>query len=64
MDIRQVREKFKEEEFTEDELALLRLAFKLVDDVVEMQRMGNSDVYMCNVLYYLKEKLGIDGLVD
>ena len=47
------------EDFTEDELRLLRMAFKLIDDVVEMQRDDNYDVYMCNVLYDLKNKLGI-----
>lgn len=55
--------KWKEEDFTEEELMLLRMAFKLVDDVVEIQRCDNYDVYMCNVLFHLKEKLGIDDLV-
>lgn len=52
------------DEFTEDELNLLRLAFKLVDTVVEAQRVNNYDVDMCNSLFYLKEKLGIDDLVE
>ena len=52
------------EDFTEDELLLLRMAFKLVYDVVELQRDGNSDVYMCNVLFGLKEKLGIYDLLE
>ena len=56
--------KFKEEDFTEEQLLLLRMAFKLVDDVVEMQRCDNYDVYMCNELYHLKEKLGIYDLVE
>lgn len=51
-------------EFTEDELNLLRLAFKLVDTIVESQRLDNYDVYMCNSLFYLKEKLGIDELLE
>ncbi len=55
---------FKEEDFTEEQLLLLRMAFKLVGDVVEMQRYNNYDVYMCNELYHLKEKLGIYDLVD
>ena len=63
MNTEQIREKFKEEEFTEDELMLLRLAFKLVDDVVEMQRTSNSDVYLCNELYNLTQKLGISELI-
>lgn len=54
---------FTIEDFTEHELALLRLAFKLVDDVVEMQREDNYDVYMCNELYSLKNKLGIYDLL-
>ena len=64
MSTEQIRVEFKEEEFTEDELMLLRLAFKLVGDVVEYQRTSNSDVYLCNELYYLKEKLGINDLLD
>lgn len=55
---------FNEEDFTDDQLQLLRIAFKLIDDVVEIQRQGNSDVYMCNELYYLKEKLGIYNLLE
>lgn len=52
------------EDFTEDELRLLRMAFKLIDGVVEMQRNDNYDVYMRNVLYDLKNKLGIYDLLD
>lgn len=55
--------KFTEEDFTLDELMLLKMAFKLVDDVVEIQRESNYDVYLSNELYSLKEKLGIDDLV-
>lgn len=55
---------FYVEDFTEDELHLLRMAFKLIDDVVEMQRDDNYDVYMCNTLYDLKNKLGIYDLLD
>lgn len=56
--------KFTEEDFTENELMLLRMAFKLVDDVVQIQREDNYDVLMCNELFHLKEKLGIYDLVD
>lgn len=56
--------KFEESDFTEDELLLLRLAFRLVDTVVETQRTDNYDVNMSNSLYYLKEKLGIYDLVN
>lgn len=55
--------KFTETDFTEDELMLLKMAFKLVDDVVEMQRCDNYDTYMCNELFHLKVKLGIDDIV-
>ena len=48
----------------EEQVLLLRMAFKLVEDVVEMQRYDNYDVYMCNELYHLKEKLGIYDLVN
>lgn len=55
---------FKEEDFTEDELMLLKMAFNLVDTVVETQRTGNSDVHLVNELYTLKEKLGVSRLVN
>ena len=55
---------FQQEDFTEDEFKLLKLAFKLIDDVVESQRTDNSDVYMCNMLFHLKEKLGIFDIVE
>ena len=53
----------KAEDFTEDELFLLKLAFSLAANVVEMEREGNYDVDMCNVLCSLKEKLGVYDLV-
>lgn len=52
------------EDFTEDELYLLRLAFKLIEDVVEAQRSDNYDVDMCNALYCLRQKLGVYDLVS
>ena len=54
---------FTKEDFTEEELMLLRMAFKLLDDVVETQR---DIVYyhLGNDLFHLKEKLGIYELVD
>ena len=55
--------KWQEEDFTEDELLLLRMAFRLVDDVVEIQRYDNYDVYLSNELYHLKKKLGIYNIV-
>ena len=54
---------FIESEFEEDELMLLKMAFKLVDDVVEIQRRANEDVYWSNVLFGLKEKLGLGDIV-
>ena len=57
------KSKFTEEDFTVEELMLLKMAFKLVDDVIEIQREGNYDVYLSNELYSLIEKLGIDDLV-
>ena len=54
---------FKEEDFTEDELMLLRMAFKLVSTVVETQRTDNYDVHLSNELFSLEEKLGIYDLV-
>ena len=55
---------FTEEDFTLDELMLLKMAFKLVDDVVEIQRTDRYDVCLCNALYDLKNKLGIGCIVD
>ena len=55
--------KFTEEDFTEEELLLLRMAFKLVDTVVETQRTSNYDVHLCNVLYNLTMKLGVSDLI-
>lgn len=54
---------WQESDFTEDQLRLLRIAFKMVEDMVELQRYGNSDVFMSNELFHLKEKLGISDLV-
>jgi hypothetical protein len=58
------KQKWTKEDFTEDELMLLKMAFRLVDDVVEIQRYDRYDVHLPNELYGLKEKLGIYDLVD
>ena len=50
-------------DFTEKELYLLKLAFKLVDEVVEMQQEWPLYVDMNNDLYNLKNKLGIYDLI-
>lgn len=51
--------KFTEEDFTEEQMKLLRMGFNVLDTIVESCREGNSDVHLSNELYYLKEKLGI-----
>ena len=56
--------KFNKEDFTDDELMLLKMAFNLVDIVVETQRTSNYDVYLANDLYNLKAKLGISNLIS
>ena len=56
--------KWTKEDFTEEEFMLLKMAFRLIDDVVEIQRYDNYDVYLSNELYSLKNKLGIYELVD
>ena len=54
----------KEIVLSEDELKLLNMAFTLVEDVVELQREDNYDVYWCNVLYDLKNKLHIYDILE
>lgn len=54
---------FSEDDFTEDELMLLRLAFGLVDVAVESARRDNYDVDRSNALYDLKHKLGVYEIV-
>lgn len=51
-------------EFTEKEIYLLKLAFKLVNDVVEAQREFPCYCDLSNDLYYLEEKLGIYDIVE
>lgn len=51
-------------EFTEDELKLLKLIFNVADTIVESQREGNYDVYNSNLLYSIKEKLGIYDILE
>jgi hypothetical protein len=54
---------FTKEDFTEEELILLKLAFKLLDTVAEETRElhWNDDR---NTVYDLKNKLGIYDLVE
>jgi len=49
---------------TDDEVSLLKLAFKLVDTVVEYQRYDRYDNETSNNLFHLKEKLGIYELLE
>lgn len=49
---------------TDDEVSLLKLAFKLVDTVVEYQRYDRYDNEISNNLFHLKEKLGIYELLE
>ena len=51
-------------EFTEDELKLLKLIFNVADTIVESQRIDNYDVYTGNLLYSIKEKLGIYDILE
>ena len=54
---------FIKEEFTEDELILLRMAFRLLDVAVEeYYRLDYSDYR--NTAFELKEKLGIYEIVS
>lgn len=54
----------KQNDFTEDELKLLRIIFKGADAVVEVMSDSNYDVYDINNLYNIKMKLGIYDLVE
>ena len=57
------RNGFTEDDFSETELKVLRLAFRLADSVIEIQRTSNYDTDDCNALFNLKEKLKINGIV-
>jgi hypothetical protein len=54
---------FTKEDFTEEELMLLRLAFELLDASVYTMDKLNYD-NNSNIVYDLKEKLGIYDLLD
>lgn len=58
------RHVFNKEDFTEEQLQLLKMAFKLVEDVVDIQKHGNYDDPLYNQLYKLEEKLGVFDLID
>ena len=59
-----IEHKFTEEDFTEDELMLLKMAFSLADNVIHTLRTDNYDVYLTNALYDLKHKLGIYDILQ
>lgn len=53
------------EDLTDDEVMLLKMAFKSVEEIIEIQRYYHyCGVDLCNALYNLKEKLGIYDLVS
>jgi len=55
---------FTKEDFTEDELVLLIMAFRMLDIAIdEQRRLFHSGDYRDEV-YNLKNKLGIYDLVD
>ena len=52
------------EDLTENEIMLLKMAFKSVEEIIEIQRYYHyCSVDLCNDLFNLKEKLGIYNLV-
>lgn len=52
------------EDFSEDELVLLRMAFRMLDEAIDAQRELMYGADYRNEVYYLKEKLGIYDLVS
>jgi hypothetical protein len=58
---------FEREDFTSGELGLLKLAFSLLEEVGSVFEYG--DVWddrekVCNIIFNLKNKLGIYDLLD
>ena len=52
------------EDLTDDEIMLLKMAFKSIEEIIEIQRYHHyCGVDLCNDLFNLKEKLGISDLV-
>jgi hypothetical protein len=53
------------EDLTDDEIMLLKMAFKSIEEIIEIQRYYHyCGVDLCNTLFNLKEKLGIYDLVS
>lgn len=58
------REPFKEEDFTEEELVLLKTIFKLGEAMADGLRDTDYCVdSMSNTIFYLTEKLGINDII-
>lgn len=55
---------FTKEDFTEDELILLQMAFRMLDVAVDEQRHLFYGSDYRNAVYDLKEKLGIYDLIE
>ena len=52
------------EDLTDDEVMLLKMAFKSVEDTIEiMTNHHYCGVDLCNTLFNLKEKLGIGDII-
>lgn len=52
------------EDLTDDEVMLLTMAFKSVEETIEIMRYHYyCGVDLCNTLFNLKEKLGIGDIV-
>lgn len=49
----------RKEDFTDEELKLLRIIFKGAETILYMKREDNEDNYDINIFYNLKQKLGI-----
>ena len=56
--------RFNKEDFSEDELTLLKIAFRLLDVVVEDGRYLDYSGDYRNDVFCLKEKLGIYDIVS
>lgn len=54
----------KKEDFTEEELIMLKVIFKGAEAVIEAKREDRYDNRDSNTLFHLKQKLGILDLVD
>lgn len=51
------------EDLTDDEIVLLKMAFKSLETMLEIQEW-HCYAHLCDEFYRLKEKLGIADIVD